>query len=259
MNYKRIHDLIIERAKHRPRPSCYCERHHIVPRSMGGNDDADNIAVLTAREHFIIHWLLWKIHRNKQMTYAFFAMTKPVGNGRERYTSRSFAYAREAMASWIRENMSGRNSPSFGRTPHNKGIPHSAETRKKISAAASLRGEGWYSRNRPIRNLDTGQVFQTIKAAQRAAGKGNVAYAARNGGTANGCRYAFVDAETSLSMKGYASGDRHPLSRKVQDVGTGEIYQSVRQAAKAKGISGTAISIAIKEGRECKGTRFSYV
>jgi hypothetical protein len=39
----------------------YSESHHIVPKSLGGNDILSNKTILTAREHFICHWLLTKI------------------------------------------------------------------------------------------------------------------------------------------------------------------------------------------------------
>lgn len=38
----------------------YTERHHIIPKSMGGLDDNDNLVILTAREHYIAHLLLTK-------------------------------------------------------------------------------------------------------------------------------------------------------------------------------------------------------
>lgn len=50
------------------------------------------------------------------MIYAFHSMTKPVGNNRQRYTSHSFKYAREAMAKWMKENNSGKNNALFGKT-----------------------------------------------------------------------------------------------------------------------------------------------
>lgn len=37
------------------------ERHHIIPRSLGGTDDPDNIVRLTAREHILAHWALTKM------------------------------------------------------------------------------------------------------------------------------------------------------------------------------------------------------
>ena len=39
----------------------YTEIHHILPLSLGGSDEANNLTKLTAREHFICHWLLIKM------------------------------------------------------------------------------------------------------------------------------------------------------------------------------------------------------
>jgi 5-methylcytosine-specific restriction endonuclease McrA len=57
MNYQKIHDSIIERAKNRNLLD-YKERHHIIPKCLGGSDNLDNLVDLTAREHFIIHKIL---------------------------------------------------------------------------------------------------------------------------------------------------------------------------------------------------------
>jgi hypothetical protein len=54
MNYKRIYDQLIARSQNRMTHG-YTEKHHIVPRSMGGTNKKSNIAILTAREHFIAH------------------------------------------------------------------------------------------------------------------------------------------------------------------------------------------------------------
>ena len=63
MNYKLIHDSIIDRAKTRVLPKeVYTERHHIIPRCMDGTDDKSNLVDLTAKEHFIIHKLLVEIY-----------------------------------------------------------------------------------------------------------------------------------------------------------------------------------------------------
>ena len=36
----------------------YYELHHIVPRSLGGSDEKSNLVALTARQHFVAHWML---------------------------------------------------------------------------------------------------------------------------------------------------------------------------------------------------------
>ena len=61
MNYNKIYNDLVSRAKTRVL-NCYKERHHVIPRCMGGTDDKDNLVDLTAREHFIAHWLLTKMH-----------------------------------------------------------------------------------------------------------------------------------------------------------------------------------------------------
>jgi hypothetical protein len=65
-----------------PSPEVYTENHHICPKSKDlfpeySNfiDNPWNSAVLTERQHFIAHWLLWKSYDWSGMTYAFKCMT----------------------------------------------------------------------------------------------------------------------------------------------------------------------------------------
>lgn len=69
MDYKRIYDEIIKNAKDRDCLLGYYENHHIIPKSLGGSDKKDNIAKLTAREHFICHVLLSKIYSTGTIEY----------------------------------------------------------------------------------------------------------------------------------------------------------------------------------------------
>ena len=57
----------------------YCEKHHIIPRSLNGSDDEDNIVNLTAREHYIAHLLLWKHYKQTNNTNAYIKMTYALG------------------------------------------------------------------------------------------------------------------------------------------------------------------------------------
>lgn len=76
----------------------YTERHHIIPKCMGGDDSMENLISLTAREHFIAHWLLWRIHGTYPLAYAFFAMCiwKNGKQDRIKTSSRAYQEAREA-------------------------------------------------------------------------------------------------------------------------------------------------------------------
>ena len=58
MNYQRIHDAIIDRARNRTLIG-YREKHHVIPRCI--DNRSKETVNLTAREHFIVHKLLCKI------------------------------------------------------------------------------------------------------------------------------------------------------------------------------------------------------
>ena len=61
MNYTRIYESIINRAKERTLTDGY-ERHHIIPRCLGGTDDKENLVKLTPEEHYVAHQLLTKMY-----------------------------------------------------------------------------------------------------------------------------------------------------------------------------------------------------
>lgn len=52
---------LIERARSRSITG-YVEMHHIVPRCMGGTNDASNLVPLPPEEHYIAHLLLVRVH-----------------------------------------------------------------------------------------------------------------------------------------------------------------------------------------------------
>jgi hypothetical protein len=95
MDYKRIYDNLIEsrlllkeeRIKLRKKGE-YFEAHHIVPKSMGGGGKEreykhPNLVMLTAREHYIAHALLWLICGTYEMALAFKLMSKIKRDGKK--------------------------------------------------------------------------------------------------------------------------------------------------------------------------------
>ena len=57
MDYQKIYDQIIERAKNRQLEG-YKEKHHIIPKCVGGTNDKENLVELTAREHFFMSYII---------------------------------------------------------------------------------------------------------------------------------------------------------------------------------------------------------
>lgn len=78
MDYKNLYNKLIEKTVNYKRArskNLYLEKHHIVPKSLGGTEEQDNLVLLTYKEHYIAHHLLWKIHRNSEMALAFIRIT----------------------------------------------------------------------------------------------------------------------------------------------------------------------------------------
>ena len=69
MNYIKIYNELINKRKLTPPKNCYIEKHHIIPVCMNGSNDKENLVPLTAREHYIAHVLLVKIHKNDKRYY----------------------------------------------------------------------------------------------------------------------------------------------------------------------------------------------
>ncbi len=60
--YTKWYYRIVQNASGRSLPdNYYFENHHIIPRSLGGNNSKSNLVKLTAREHFVCHLLLTKM------------------------------------------------------------------------------------------------------------------------------------------------------------------------------------------------------
>lgn len=66
MNYERIYRQFIEDRRCKPEPEGYTELHHILPRSMGGGDEPDNLIRMTPEDHYFAHLCLAKWHGGMQ-------------------------------------------------------------------------------------------------------------------------------------------------------------------------------------------------
>ena len=69
MIYSAVYCALISKRLRNPitKDDCYCETHHIIPKSEGGLDEPDNLVNLTAREHYVAHLLLAKIYKDVKM------------------------------------------------------------------------------------------------------------------------------------------------------------------------------------------------
>ena len=106
--YSKCYYNIISNAKSRTSP-VNKERHHILPKSLGGSNTIDNLVDLTPREHYVCHLLLTKFTINnfkKKMFYALHRLTNK--SGTKIKSSKIYEYLRINHSLIVSEKFKGK-------------------------------------------------------------------------------------------------------------------------------------------------------
>lgn len=148
--YSKWYSRIINAALARTCPEI-SERHHIIPKSLGGSNDNSNLVSLTPREHFVCHLLLTKMTQGSEkakMIYAVKCMlranrfhTRYIPSSRIYESIRTqFIQMRKGLR--VSDEAKKKNSESLKRlyatghsSPGMKGKSHSDETKEKMRVA----------------------------------------------------------------------------------------------------------------------------
>jgi len=145
--YTKYYNRIIENRKQNPILNVYTETHHIIPRSLGGSNADENLVNLTAREHFICHWLLTKMYagesRGKMINALYMMQAKNPNQKRykSKITARIYSKLREEYVEYISKLNTGRIQPPEEKEKQlkaqigRKREPFSKEWREKLSNA----------------------------------------------------------------------------------------------------------------------------
>jgi hypothetical protein len=168
MNYQKVYDQIINRAKSENRikyNGVYYEKHHINPKCLGGDDNKSNLVLLTAREHFICHWILIRLYpNNAKLIHALWGMCNNLTSSNQiRYTpsSRVYEEARQLHSVSISKVVSESKK-------NKKRSPFSDDWKRKIGEGS--KGRKWpeesrlkfsQSKTRQILDLITGDVYES--------------------------------------------------------------------------------------------------
>jgi hypothetical protein len=167
MDYKRIYDAFIKGRRIKEASLIgYVERHHILPKCMGGGDNSENLIRLTPEDHYFAHLLLAKAYGGKNWV-AVHAMchlsNEYTKSGRNKLAARmQFGYVRRALAAHYRDILSGPHGKRADKTEYT--MKHfdgrvacgnrfdlasvTGVSRQQISAllrGAKKTAHGWYS------------------------------------------------------------------------------------------------------------------
>lgn len=142
MNYHKLYNSIIQNAKSKHYTD-YTENHHIIPKSLGGTDNNSNMVKLSAREHFLCHYILTKMYEPKTAAYykmlkAFIMLLGVQSSNQQRYiTSHKYESIRKEYARAKSIEQRGKDNSQYGtRWITNMTID------KKIKVSDAL-PEGW--------------------------------------------------------------------------------------------------------------------
>ena len=106
MDYQKIYYNLIKREITR---EGYVEKHHILPRCLGGLDNKENLVNLYPEEHYLAHLLLCKIYPgNQKLLYAAMNMTTGSMINKGKRNNKAYGWLRRQYA----ESMSGDNNPN---------------------------------------------------------------------------------------------------------------------------------------------------
>ncbi len=123
MNYTLHYNLLIAKAQQRQlSPDVIFEKHHIIPRCLGGADTEENLVNLLLKEHFIAHLLLAKMYPESGLGRAAYMMSNF-----KKYRSRQYSFLKEADRA---------RKYLFRHTEESKDkIRNNEERKKKLSAS----------------------------------------------------------------------------------------------------------------------------
>lgn len=155
--YTKIYYNIVDRAKSRNLSKhTYTEKHHIIPRSLGGSNSKNNLVNLTAREHRLCHLLLPKMtmseEHTRKMWYAAWMILRVENQGQQRSisTGKFYELAKIEFAKSMSKLHKGkilseetRKKMSVSRRKHsgpNKGIPMKEEQKQKMRDTIAING-----------------------------------------------------------------------------------------------------------------------
>ena len=180
--YARAYIRLIETRMNRSIDG-YFERHHIIPKSVGGSNSVKNIIKLTAREHFIAHLLLSKSMKTKKAKGKMvFALNRLVHGNEKNYTNNSRTYqfiseqnskqsSKRSKSWWSSLTKEERSAMRSGENNSRYGIKMTDETKRKIGEAnkGKLSGE-----NHPLFGIGHSEESKrkmSVNAARANVGK----------------------------------------------------------------------------------------
>jgi hypothetical protein len=130
--------------------------HHILPKSLGGTDDCENLVLLTVLEHYAVHRLLTKMLVGIEKSKMVFALMR---FGVQHLAS---DHEKHIALNEIADSFRGTGNPFYGRK-------HTEKTKRLISKNHGMRGRGCYDVWLEKYGKEKADELQIVMLARRSA------------------------------------------------------------------------------------------
>lgn len=199
----------------------YHERHHILPKCMGGDNNEENLIDLFAREYFIVHKLLAEENPdNRKLQLAYICMSFMKNDKEHRYQLNEYEYEQARIA--CSKACSGENNPFYGNH--------------------SQTGEN-HPRTRAVYCVELDEVFWGTKEAQDKYGiykadiakccKGKLNHAGKHPVTGERLTWFYADmTDAEMEELNVMRNKPHLNSKKVYSPELNMYFESATKAAK---------------------------
>lgn len=220
------------------------ERHHVIPRSLAGTNEHDNLVYLSCREHFVCHWLLIKMtdgDARSKMIYALQGMkakNKHQFRYETRITSRVYERYRKEHAKIHSERMRGKKVWNKGRKLEGQELEQHRERTRTRKIDPIKQAEGQKKRLEKLKNF---RHSEETKLKQSIAAKGKL----------KGPMSEEEKLKRSVKQKGVAKKDGH--SDNVRNAVLGNI--SINKDGVEKKIKRETLDTYLSQGWQLGGRK----
>jgi len=156
---------IIENRKNNELPKdTYSENHHIIPKSFGGDNSKLNLVRLSAREHFLVHWILTKVCKEKEhgikMKHALLRMMcASEALETHKWSKWQYEIAKIKKSAALKEARKNGNDPRLGK----KHSPEAKEKMRKAKLGVKRNPEACaYLKTRPITDETRKKISEAL-------------------------------------------------------------------------------------------------
>ena len=106
--YTKIYYNIIEKSKNKIYND-KTEKHHIIPKCLGGDNSKNNIAIVSCREHYILHKLLTKMVSGEDIKKMWWALHRMSTTYIKIHNSKLYEKFRKQWSQHLKENHHSKN------------------------------------------------------------------------------------------------------------------------------------------------------